>query len=184
MVEALRRKAKIYYFHSKWEQEFIFTLEKDKCILYVMPPNSSAEGKRKPGAAPQQQPPEIQGPLPTKKCYRAKKVEELKSALRAQQSLFVEPAVQHQAATEASYRISHLLAKHKKPFTDGELMKEAMTITTNTVFKDFKNKDDITAALSSVPLGPATVTRQVEALSEDVDRQVLRDMRQVHKLHS
>ncbi|KAK0133521.1 General transcription factor II-I repeat domain-containing protein 2B [Merluccius polli] len=84
--------------------------------------------------------------------------------------------LQQQAATEASFRVSHLLAKHKKPFTDGELMKEAMAIVANTVFNDFKNKDDIKAALSSVPLGPATVTRRVESLSEDVDQQVLRDL--------
>ena len=114
--------------------------------------------------------------FPLKSAIRAKKVEELKSALRAQQSLFVKPAVQYQAATEASYRVSHLLANHKKPFTDGELMKEAMTITTNTFFKDFRNKDDIAAALSSVPLDPATVTRRVEALSQDIDQQVLRDL--------
>ena len=35
---------------------------------------------------------------------------------------------------------------------------------------DFKNKDDIKAALSSVPLGPATVKE------EDADQQVLRDL--------
>ena len=51
-----------------------------------------------------------------------------------------------------------------------------MAIVANTVFNDFKNKDDIKAALSSVPLGPATVTRRVESLSEDVDQQVLRDL--------
>ena len=51
-----------------------------------------------------------------------------------------------------------------------------MAITTNTVFRDFQKRDDIKAALSSVPLGPATVTRRVEVLSEDVDQQVLRDL--------
>lgn len=107
---------------------------------------------------------------------RAKKVNELKSVLKAQQSLFTKSADQNQAATEASFRVSHFLAKNKKPFTDGELFKEAMTITAETIFKDFKNKDEIKNALRSVPLGPASVTRRVKSLSEDVHRQVLKDL--------
>ena len=96
--------------------------------------------------------------------------------MKAQQSLFTKPTTQNKAATEASLRISHLLAKHKKPFTDGDLIKEAMAITAETVFNNFKNKNDIRTALRGVPLGPATVTRRVESLSEDVDRQVLKDL--------
>lgn len=46
------------------------------------------------------------------------------------------------------------MARHKKPFTDGELIKEATLIIADAVFNDFKNKDDIKAALSNVPLGP------------------------------
>ena len=60
--------------------------------------------------------------------------------MKAQQSLFTKPTTQNKAATEASLRISHLLAKHKKPFTDGDLIKEAMAITAETVFNDFKTK--------------------------------------------
>ncbi|KAI9520138.1 hypothetical protein NQZ68_021857 [Dissostichus eleginoides] len=40
-----------------------------------------------------------------------------------------------------------------------------------TLFNDFKNKEEIKTALKRVPLGPPTVTRRVESLSEDVDRQ-------------
>ena len=54
------------------------------------------------------------------------------------------------------------------------LIKETMSIVANTVCR--QHKDDIKAALSSVPLGPVTVTRRVESLSGDVDQQVLRDL--------
>lgn len=114
--------------------------------------------------------------FPPKTAIRARKVLELKSELKAQRSLFIIPTAQHKAATEASLRVSNFLAKNKKPFTDGELFKEAMTITAKTFFNDFKNKDEIKAAIKSFPLGPATVTRRVESLSEDVDRQVLKDL--------
>lgn len=88
----------------------------------------------------------------------------------------LKPAAQNKAATEASFRVSHHTAQHKKAFTDGNSFKEAMAITTETVFNDFKNKDDIKTALRGVPLGPATVTSRVESLSGNMDRQVLKDL--------
>lgn len=51
-----------------------------------------------------------------------------------------------------------------------------MALTAETVFNGFKNKDAIKSALRSVQLGPGTVTRRVEAISEVADRQVLKDL--------
>lgn len=65
---------------------------------------------------------------------------------------------------------------HKKPFTDGELFKEAMAVTADTLFADLKNKEDIKARIKSVPLGAPTVARRVEALSEDISQQVFKDL--------
>ena len=82
----------------------------------------------------------IQRQLPPQRAQSMQvKIEKLKSGLKAQQSVFTKPAAQNKA-TEAPLRISHLLAKHKKPFTDGDLIKEAMAITAETVFNDFKTK--------------------------------------------
>lgn len=50
-----------------------------------------------------------------------------------------------------------------------------MALTADAVFNDFKNKEDIKSILRSVQLGPATVTRTVEAISDDIDQQVLKD---------
>lgn len=63
------------------------------------------------------------------------------------------PAAQNVAAAEASSDIIHLFAKHKKPLTDGDLFKEALAITAETVFSNFKNRDDIKSTLRGVLLG-------------------------------
>ena len=63
-------------------------------------------------------------------------MEELKSGLQTQQCVLSKPTTLNKAATEASFRVSHLLAKHKKPFTDGEIVKEAMAITAETMCSD------------------------------------------------
>ncbi|KAK0131923.1 General transcription factor II-I repeat domain-containing protein 2B [Merluccius polli] len=176
MAEAPAKKAITYHFHPEWEEEFIFTLVKDKCVCMLCHQTQALSKRGNLERHHNTNHPKFKDIFPPKSAIRAKRVLELKSGLKVQQSLFVKPVNRLKAATEASFRVSHLLAKHKKPFTDGELMKEAMAIVANTVFNDFKNKDDIKAALSSVPLGPATVTRRVESLSEDVDQQVLRDL--------
>lgn len=50
----------------------------------------------------------------------------------------------HQNSKTATPPESNLLAKHKKPFTDGDLFKEAMATTVQqTVFSNFKNKENI-----------------------------------------
>ena len=51
-----------------------------------------------------------------------------------------------------------------------------MASVAEILFDNFKNKHDINAAINSFPLAATTVTRRVESLSEDVNRQVLKDM--------
>ncbi|KAL7397457.1 hypothetical protein ABVT39_022401 [Epinephelus coioides] len=176
MAEGSRKKAKTYNFHPEWEEEFLFTLVKDKCVCLLCHQTQALckRGNLERHHTTNHQ--KFKDGYPPKSTIRARKVDELKSGLKAQQSLFTKPASQNKAAAEASFRVSHLLAKHKKPFTDGDLVKEAIAITAETVFSDFKNKEEIKTALRSVPLGPATLTRRIESLSEDMDRQVLKDL--------
>ncbi|GFU21836.1 DUF4371 domain-containing protein [Trichonephila clavipes] len=56
---------------------------------------------------------------------RKQKLKEFKSQLIGQQSSYVKSNTLSKAATVASLRVSHLLAKHKKPFADGEVIKKA-----------------------------------------------------------
>ena len=46
-------------------------------------------------------------------------------------------------ATAASLKITHLLTKAKKPFLDGELLKDCFLSAAESLFGDFKNKNDI-----------------------------------------
>lgn len=56
----------------------------------------------------------------------------------------------------------HFLTKNKKPFSDGDVPKGAMTATANAnMFKDEKNELQIVSAISDVLLGASTVTGRV-----------------------
>ncbi|GFQ69951.1 general transcription factor II-I repeat domain-containing 2-like protein [Trichonephila clavata] len=83
---------------------------------------------------------------------RRKKIIPLKSSITNQQSFFTKPLQQHKAARIASYKISHLLAKNKKPFTDGELVKEATLEAVDSLFEEFKNKKEIVSAINTLQL--------------------------------
>uniref|UniRef100_A0A3B1KBC7 DUF4371 domain-containing protein n=1 Tax=Astyanax mexicanus TaxID=7994 RepID=A0A3B1KBC7_ASTMX len=164
-----RKKAKTYNFHQEWENEFLFTTVKDKTVCLICQQcdgqccttghqqgSWATEGKKKWHWVPKLQVPESPAVISGNQRHL--------------------PLEKANANTEASFRVSHLLAKHKKTFTDGELFKEAMLFASDSLFRDFKNKDEIRTAISNMSLGPATVVRRVELLSEDISKQVLSDL--------
>lgn len=107
---------------------------------------------------------------------RQEKVRERKSSLQRQQALFTKPTKRANAATEASFKVAYILAKHKKPFTDGAIVKEAMSAAAETLFAEHKSKTDILAAIGDVQLGANTVARRVAALSQDAMKQLDSDI--------
>lgn len=56
------------------------------------------------------------------------------------------------AAAWASFPISSCLVKIRKPFRDGDLLREATAIAAHTVFYGSKDKEDIKAALRCAQL--------------------------------
>ncbi|CAK6982894.1 zinc finger BED domain-containing protein 5-like isoform X1, partial [Scomber scombrus] len=114
--------------------------------------------------------------FPAKTPLRSRKVRELKSELAAQQSVFTRPNTKGKAATTASYRVSHVLAKHKKSFKDGEVVKEAFIEAADALFGEFKNKTEIVTAIKDMQLSRNTVTRRCEGMAEDVESQLKKDI--------
>uniref|UniRef100_A0A8C8K603 Uncharacterized protein n=1 Tax=Oncorhynchus tshawytscha TaxID=74940 RepID=A0A8C8K603_ONCTS len=134
------------YFHVKWGHGFLFTVVKDERICLICH-QAVALAKRV---------------KVERHTLSSKKVDKLKFVLKAQWSLFTKPTAKSKAVIEASFRVSHLLAKHNKSFTDGELSKEAMAVAAETLSKELKSKDVKNANWSS------HFDRRVESLLEAV----------------
>ena len=81
--------------------------------------------------------------FPPKSDLRKRKVKELKCQLSGQQAFFTQPTSKAKAATEASFRVSHIIVNKKKSFQDGEMVKEAFIEAADSLFRDFKNKTEI-----------------------------------------
>lgn len=60
------------------------------------------------------------------------------------------PVKKSQNATEASFRAAHFLIKNQKASSDGAVLKEAIMLVANTVFKDEKHGPDVVSVLSNV----------------------------------
>ena len=101
---------------------------------------------------------------------RGSKVRDLKAQLAAQQSIFTKPKTQSKATTIASYRVSHILAKHKKPFKALLWTKpfSRQRISFLTTLKMMK-------AIKEVQLSCNTSTMWCEGMAVDVEEQLRKD---------
>ncbi|XP_055918205.1 protein FAM200A-like [Eupeodes corollae] len=65
---------------------------------------------------------------------------------------------------EASLRISWTLAKHMKPFTDADVVKECFLEAGNALFE---NKKNVVEMIRRIPLSASTSTRNTHVLAEE-----------------
>lgn len=107
---------------------------------------------------------------------RKRKVRDLKTQLTNQQSIFKKPILKSQAVTTASFKVSYLLAKKCKPFSDGEFVKEMFLEISDSLFNDFKNKSEITAAIQDLQLSRNTVMRRIEKMGGNLKEQLQNDI--------
>ena len=69
--------------------------------------------------------------------------------------------------TECSLRIAWILEKHKKLFSDAEIVGECMVQMAETLF-DGKQRDEIITKIKQIPLFDSSATRRTELLAEDL----------------
>ena len=104
-------------------------------------------------------------------CYqgelRKKKLESLKSARNKQTNMF-KGSNESEEITKTSFKVSYLLAQNMKPYSDGELMKQAIvTFTTECGSSAIQQK------AKKLQLSNTTVTRRIECISNDQHDQLL-----------
>ncbi|XP_049790353.1 zinc finger BED domain-containing protein 5-like [Schistocerca nitens] len=97
--------------------------------------------------------------------------ESLKRQLKTQQSLFKKVNAEQHAATRASFRVAHLVAKQCKPFTDGELIKNCIIATAEEMCPEKVN------LFKNICLSANTVARRIDDIAQNISSQ-LRDKNQ------
>lgn len=107
---------KTYHFHGEWEEQFFVVMHKDKCICLICNMNLAIPKKGNIERYFTTVQRGFQSEAPVGSELRKKKLSSLKSKLQLQQSCFVKPVETALAANVASFHVSQVLMKHKKPF--------------------------------------------------------------------
>ena len=96
---------------------------------------------------------------------RLDKIERLRSSLTAQTSIMTAKVSEAEKCTRASYAVTNLLAQNGKPFTDGELVKQALVLSAQHLCPEMASR------FSGICLSRNTVASQVSDLAADIREQ-------------
>ncbi|KAI6659665.1 EPM2A-interacting protein 1-like [Oopsacas minuta] len=96
----------------------------------------------------------------------------MNKGLTTEQSIFKKVDTSRKSVTAARYFISNIIAKRMKPFTDGEYIKECLTVFMDKCCPD---KKDLVQQLS---LSNTTVMRRIESTSNDINEKPLESVRE------
>uniref|UniRef100_A0A6P7F3L2 General transcription factor II-I repeat domain-containing protein 2-like n=1 Tax=Diabrotica virgifera virgifera TaxID=50390 RepID=A0A6P7F3L2_DIAVI len=166
------KKVKTYHFHSEWEEQYFFTEVKDKNVCLLCNTSVSVAKKGNIERHHKTVHSNFEKSFPLHSAARKEKLKQL----IGQQSIFLRTVDKNKAATEASYRVSQIIAQKKKPYEDGEMIKQAFLEAADSLFANFRNKDEIVSAIKSMQLSANTVMRRVEVMSNDIFLQLRTDL--------
>ncbi|XP_067132090.1 general transcription factor II-I repeat domain-containing protein 2A-like [Centruroides vittatus] len=170
------KKSKTYHFNEEWELDYFFTMVNDKCRCLICLTSIAIAKKGNLERHFLALHNKYQTDYPPNSELRKHKVRGLKTQLTNQQNVFKKPMLKSQAVTTASFKVSYLLAKNCKPFSDGEFVKEIFLEMSDSLFNDFKNKSEIIAAIQDLQLSRNTVMRRIEKMSGNVKEQLYNDI--------
>ncbi|XP_067126719.1 general transcription factor II-I repeat domain-containing protein 2-like [Centruroides vittatus] len=161
-----RKKIKTYHYHSEWEEDYFFTMMKDKCVCSIC--NATVDLPKKANVERHflTVHKNYEEDYPRGTALRKAKMQQLKAQLTAQQSSFFKYNTNSKTATIASFKVADTLIKHNKPFQDGE---EAFIKAGEVLLQDFKNKSEIMASIQNMSLSRNTVMHRTEGISQNLE---------------
>ncbi|CAI6370858.1 unnamed protein product [Macrosiphum euphorbiae] len=87
---------------------------------------------------------------------------------RSQSNKFKVAFKQNNNLSAASFSVSHCIAQHGKPLSDGEYLKEVFVKASNILFHDFTNKNEIIKRINDLPVSRNTVKDRIICMSNDI----------------
>ncbi|XP_053221557.1 zinc finger BED domain-containing protein 5-like isoform X1 [Podarcis raffonei] len=170
------KRQRTYFFNKEWEERYCFVDLNGKCVCLVCSSTVAVSKKHNVQRHYERNHSSFAKDYPLDSELRKKKVHEMKSKLAIPPTPATRPVVQSKNNTMASFKIASLLAKRKKPFVDGDLLKEIFLTAGDSMFEGFPNKKEILAAIQKLQLSGNTITRRIESISRDLDYQLQSDL--------
>ena len=159
-------------FNEQWENDFLFIAGPTGKPLCIVCESTLSQNRRHDlnRHYKTQHQSEIEGKLKLmvgselRKEYLIKKKQEI----RRRQNVFVKKSSESLAMVEASYEMAFVLARKKKPFSDGEeVIKPCLQI-----FAKSLGDKNIEKKAQAISLSKQTITRRTEELAHDISQQL------------
>lgn len=117
-------------------------------------------------------------PLSSKQ--RATQISKLKTELASEQKIVKQFASTNELVSRALFEIAFEIAKHGKPYSDGEFYKKLMQSTTETLCQnlDDKQKAPLLDKIKKLPLSHQTIARRITDIGSDIESKLKRDLQQ------
>jgi hypothetical protein len=131
-----KSKTFAYNFSAKWENKYFFINMINKCVCLICSVNVSVSKKCNAEGHFMTIHKDYISKYRDNSEIRRNEVEGLKRNLWSHQVIFCKPINKAKAVTIASYKITEMLAKKKKkkPFEDGNVIKEYLVVSGNSLF--------------------------------------------------
>ncbi|KAK9977291.1 hypothetical protein ABG768_019112 [Culter alburnus] len=163
-------------FNPAWQMDFAFAEIGGKPMCLICQKTIAVLKRANLQRHHEQLHPDFSVAYPQSSDLRSQKVQTLLAVFHAQRSMFRGIIKSADNITEASFRVAWNIAKAKRPATEGEFLKDTFMDCAESLFSEFKNKDDIIRQISKLQLSDSTVTRRVELISDDLFSQLLNDI--------
>ncbi len=98
---------------------------------------------------------------------RSQKISSLQAQYEQSTRILSHTFTAQQRAHECSLRVAWILGQHKKPFTDGGVVKECMTAVAETLLEG-KQKQELCDKIKQIPMSTSSATKKSQILAQDV----------------
>ncbi|XP_050730475.1 general transcription factor II-I repeat domain-containing protein 2-like isoform X3 [Eriocheir sinensis] len=166
MATAKKVKLDVRSFQSSWTNDFGFIQQNDRAVCALCCENVVCRTSS------------VKRHFKTKheKTFKdsTDKAEAIKKAVsryEKQSNVFKNLSASKNNATEASYKLALCIAKHGKPFTDGDFIKAAFLECSEVLFDGISNKHMIISRIKDMPVSARTVERRISEMAANVSEQ-------------
>lgn len=167
-------------FQQTWEEEFAFVEVNNKPLCLICQRTISVPKRENVKRHHDTCHSEFSETYPLGSNVRKDKIRSLVASFRGQQTVMRFSCKESDMVTEASFKVAWNVARSRRPFTEGELIKTCWLDASESLFADFKNKDAIIRQISKLQLSDSTLCRRVENISDDLFFKLIEDLKKTN----
>ena len=178
--EAKQRKRKIRHFQTEWQLEyFVVSLKQTPWCLICKSHAAKEYHKATIARHFNNNHKEFNFKFPKDSAIRKKEFEKRKQEIEQSSNILYKAVNANVTATQASFKLSYILARERKPFTYGEEFKAALLEIHEDLFATLNpnERDKVKVCIENLPASDNTMRKRLQAIGEQKKLELKDDLR-------